>query len=321
MKKPVAVLLTILSLLAGSASARAGLQADPAAVDLGRRQQEQTVSFEVKLKNDGKAPLEILSVTADCSCTVAAPGKRTLAPGESTPLQVSVETRGYIGRLRRNVLVQASTGELTIPVDLNISLFKNWSLEPSTIIVPPSPKGQVAEVKATLQHFGDGRVELGKITCTPDWLQAVTQSEDGKNFQLKFVKPAGAPAGNYTVKVAVATNDPADPNISFNVFVPITSTLRVTPNPVVFPTVKVGQKTVREITILGWTGGGTPQLVLQLGEARLIDHENGKFRYELTVTPGAPGPFTQLMRVYDGDKLEAELPLIARAELNEEPKP
>ena len=320
MKKPAAILLLILFLFIGSVSARAGLQADPATVDLGRRQQEQTISFEVKLTNDGKAPVEILSVTADCSCTVAAPGKRTLASGESTPLQVSVETRGYIGRLRRNVLVQASTGALTIPVDLNISLFKNWSLEPSTIVMPPSPKGQVAEVKATLQHFGDVRVELGKITCTPDWLQAVPQSEDGKKFQLKFVKPADAPAGNYSVKVAIATNDPAEPNISFNVFIPITSTLRVTPNPVVFPTVKVGQKTVREITIVGWTGGGTPQLVLQLGEARLIDHENGKFRYELTVIPVAPGPFTQLMRVYDGDKLEAELPLIARAEPNEEPK-
>lgn len=320
MKKPATVLRFVLSLLAGSVPAFAGLQADPATVDLGRRQQEQTVSFEVKLLNDGKAPLEIISVTADCSCTAAAPAKRTLAPGESTPLQVSVETRGYIGRLRRNILVQSSTGDLTIPVDLNISLFKNWSLEPSTIIVPPSPKGQVAEVKATLQHFGDDRVELGKITCTPEWLQAVSKSEDGKNFQLKFIKPADAPAGNYTVKVALVTNDSAEPNISFNVFVPITSNLRVSPNPVVFPTVKAGQKTVREITIVGWTGGGTPQLVLQLGEARLVDHENGKFRYELTVTPAAPGPFTQLMRIYDGDKLEAELPLIARAEPSEETK-
>ncbi|MFT3869948.1 MAG: DUF1573 domain-containing protein [Nibricoccus sp.] len=321
MKKPVTFLSLVLFLLAGSVSMFAGLQADPAAVDLGRRQQEQTIAFEVKLVNNGKAPLEILSVRADCSCTAAAPGKRTLAPGESTPLQGSVETRGYIGRLRRNVLVQTSAGELTIPIDLNISLFKNWSLEPSTIIVPPSPKGQVAEVKATLQHFGNGRVQLGKITCAPDWLQAVSKSDDGKNFQLQFIKPADAPAGNYTVKVAVATNDSAEPNISFNVFVPITSTLRVSPNPVVFPTVKAGQKTVREITIVGWTGGGTPQLVLQLGEARLIDHENGKFRYELTVTPANPGPFTQLMRVYDGDKLEAELPLIARAEPVEAPKP
>lgn len=321
MKTPAAILLSILFLAAGSALAYAGLQADPAAIDLGRRQQEQTVALEVKLTNTGADPLEILSVTADCSCTAAAPGKRKLAPGESTPLQISVETRGYVGRLRRNVHVQASTGELTIPVDLNISLFKNWSLEPSTIVMPPSPKGQVAEVRATLQHLSEGKAELGKIVCTPDWLQAVPQSDDGKTYQLKFVKPASAPAGNYSVKVVVATTDAEDPSLSFNVFVPITSSLRVMPNPVVLPTVKAGQTSTREITIQGWSAADVPHFDLAHGQIKLLHSEGGKITCEVTVQPPSPGPLTQLLRIYDGEKLEAEIPVIVRAEPSDEAKP
>lgn len=320
MKIPATLLHALLLLGVGSASAHAGLQADPAAVDLGRRQQEQTVAFEVKLTNDGKSPLEILAVTADCSCTVAAPGQRKLAPGESTPLQVSVETRGYVGRLRRNVHVQASTGEITIPVDLSISLFKNWSLEPSTIVMPPSQKGLTAEVRAILQHTGEGKAELGKITCTPDWLQAVPQSADGKNFQLKFVKPASAPAGNYSVKVTVATTDDADPSLSFNVFVPITSALRVTPSPVILPTVKAGQVSTREITIQGWSAEEAPSFELAHGQIKILQRDAGKVICEITVQPPSPGPLTQLLRIFDGGKLEAEIPVIVRAEPTDEAK-
>lgn len=321
MKRPAAILLSALLLVAGSVGARAGLQAEPAAIDLGRRQQEQTVSFEVKLTNDGKEPLEILSVTADCSCTVAEPGKRKLAPGETTPLLVGVETRGYIGRLHRKVLVQSSAGELTLPIDLSVSLFKNWSLEPSTIVMTPSPKGQSAELRATLQYIGEGQAKLGEIACTPDWLQAVAQSDDGKTYALRFVKPASAPAGNYSVKVVVATTAAEEPSISFNVFVPITSALRVTPNPVVLPTVKAGQSSMREMIIQGWSAADAPRFELTHGQIKLLQRADGKVTCEIAVQPPAPGPLTQLLRIYDGDKLEAEIPVIVRAEPNGEAKP
>lgn len=321
MKPLSAAIALCLYLAVGSTAAWAGLAAEPAAVDLGRCQQEQTLAIQVKLTNNGTGPVDIRSVAGDCSCTAAAPGKQTLAAGESTALEIKVETRGYIGRLRRTIRVQTSDGDLTIPIDMNVTLFKNWTLEPATVVVPPSPKGQEASVRVVLQHVGATTPErLGAISCTPDWLRAESAAPEGKNFSLNFVKPADAPAGNYTVKVEVATNDPAEPRIAFNVFVPITSSLRVIPNPVVFPTVKAGQTAVREITIQGWTSSGTPQLVLTKGEARLLGHEDGKFRYELTVTPGAPGPFTQLLRIYDGEKLEAELPLIARSEPDDKAK-
>jgi len=35
------------------------------------------------------------------------------------------------------------------------------------------------------------------------------------------------------------------------------------------------------------------------------------------VQPPSPGPLTQLLRIYDGEKLEAEIPVIVRAEPNE----
>jgi hypothetical protein len=308
--KPALISLLLLVV----ADLRAQLKSEPAALDLGQRKQEQVVISEVKLSNAGSTTIEITGVFADCSCTVATPEKRLLAPGESTPMKISIETRAYQGAIHRNVRVQTSVGELIIPIELTVSLYKSWLLEPATIVMPPSQKGHEASMLVALKYSGDGKATLGKISCTPAWLEVVPSGADGIMYSLKFVKKADAPAGNHTVKVVVETSDPEESSLTFNVFVPITSALRIMPNPAVLPTVKVGQPTVREIVVHGWNGTDDPRLELTLGQAKILGREGDKVRFEISVTPPAPGPLTQLLRIYDGDKLEAEIPVILRAE-------
>jgi hypothetical protein len=319
---PYLIRLPVLFLLlvVAGADLRAQLKADPTALTLGTHQQEQTVNAEVKLTNSGSTALEITGVMADCSCTAATPEKHTLGPGESTSLKISIGTRSYDGVLHRNVHVQTSDGEITIPIELTVSLFKFWQLNPSTIIIPPSKKGQEGDTTVALQYIGSGKAELGKIVSTPDWLEVVPTNVGKGLFRLRFIKHADTPAGNYTVRVVVQTSDPVEPSLAFNVFVPISSSLRVVPNPVVLPTVKVGQATTREITIQGWTGPVAPRLELTRGEVKALVREDEKYRFELSVTPDFPGPFTQLLRIYDEQKLEAEIPIILRAEPIEKTK-
>ena len=278
------------------------------------------MTAEVTLTNAGNGPLEIVAVTADCSCTAATPDKRTLAPSESTPLKISVQTRSYLGTLHRNVRVQTSAGELTIPIELIVSPYKSWQLEPAVALIPPSPKGREAKLQIALKYLGAEKMSVSKIVCTPSWLDASATSEDGKTFTIALVKPADAPAGNHSVKLVVETSDKGEPLLTLNVFVPVTSDTRITPNPVVLPTVKVGQPTTREIVIHGWTGSGEPRLELSLGQARKLESEGGRLHFEVAITPVAPGPFTQLLRIYDGEKLETEIPVLLRAEPSDSAK-
>jgi hypothetical protein len=303
-----------LFLLVVVGEARAQLKAGPSSLNLGRRQQQQSVAAEVMLTNAGSGPLEITGVNSGCSCTVATPEKRLLAPGESTPLKIVVETRTYQGLVHRNVHVQTSAGELSIPIEVTVSLFKSWQLNPAVIVLPPSQKGRAATMAVTLEYTGGDKAGLGKIVSTPAWLEATATSADGKVFSINFVKRPEAPAGNHTVKVVVESSDQTEPQLTFNVFVPVTSDLRVTPNPVVLPTIKVGQSASHEIVINGWSGTAEPRLELNQGQARKLEQESGRFRFEIVITPAAPGPLTQLLRIYDGESLEAEVPVIVRAE-------
>jgi len=298
----------------------AQLTADPASLNLGRQPQEKSVNAEVNLTNTGSEPLEILAVTADCSCTVATLEKRKLSPGESTPLKISVETRAYQGQLHRNIHVQTSAGEVTLPIELTVSLYKSWALSPSVVVLPPSQKGREATLTVALQYTGADKASLGKITCVPSWLTATATSQDGKTFLIALVKRADAPSGNHTVKVTVETSDPVEPQLTFNVFVPISSVLRITPNPVVLPTVKVGQPAMREIVIHGWGKVSEPRLELARGSVRLLEREGERLHFEINVTPEVSGPLTQLLRIYDGQSLEAEIPVILRAEPSDRTK-
>ena len=306
-------LFSLLFVVVGG-EAHAQLKAEPALLDLGRHQQEQVVDAEVQLTNAGSAPLEIVGVVADCSCTAATPEKRALAPGESTPLKITVETRAYQGVLHRDIHVQTSAGELTVPIKLSVSLYKSWTLTPSVIVLPPSLKGREATLPVSLQYTGGEKVAVGKIVSSQPWLDATATSGDGKTFTLTLVKRAEAPAGNHSVKVVVETSDPTEPQLTLSIFIPVTSLLRITPNPVVLPTVKVGQPASREIVIHGWSEVDEPRLELSQGTARKLTREGGQVHFEISVTPGMPGPLTQLLRIYHGESLEAEIPVILRAE-------
>jgi hypothetical protein len=88
----------------------------------------------------------------------------------------------------------------------------------------------------------------------------------------------------------------------------------------VLPTVKVGQPTTREIVIRGWSGAAEPRLELSLGQAEKREREGDLRHFEISITPATPGPFTQLLRIYDGEKLEAEIPVLLRAESSESAK-
>src|SRR4051812_44975990 len=103
-------LLIVAAALICAVDLRAQLKAEPASLDLGRQKQEQVARGEVKLVNTGTESVDITEVTADCSCTAGDPDKKTLAPGESTRLAISVETRSYEGELKRRVHVETTKG-------------------------------------------------------------------------------------------------------------------------------------------------------------------------------------------------------------------
>jgi hypothetical protein len=317
--------------------ADAQVKAEPARVDLGKLKQDVTSTAEVQLINAGTQSIELTGASADCGCTVATLKTKTLAVGEHTPLAISVQTRNYQGIIHRTVRVQTSAGELAIPVDMMVIPYENWTITPSTVVMPTSVKGKEASIQVTLQYTGDAKAEIGKISCVPAWIDVTASTEDGKKFTANFAKKPDAPAGSHSIKVTLETNDPVDPQLTINVFLPISTSadaaknsggtsptkliaLRVVPSPIILPTVTVGQTSTHEFTVQGWRGAAAPRIELPRAQVKLIRRDADELAYEISFTPTRPGPAMPVMRVFDGEKLELEVPVIVRAERSESAK-
>jgi uncharacterized cupredoxin-like copper-binding protein len=73
--------------------------------DFGTVTEGEMLEHEFTIRNDGASPLIIKDVMTSCGCTVAAPEKTALEPGESAGLLVEFDTKNRRGRTTRTITV------------------------------------------------------------------------------------------------------------------------------------------------------------------------------------------------------------------------
>jgi hypothetical protein len=127
-KGRVALGLALLVAAAAAAGERAPggprIRVEPEGFDFGRTLPNRTLSKEFSIRNFGDKDLFIEGVSTSCGCTVADGYARTVKPGGTTPLRVTLETRSYSGKVERQVLVRsndATTPVLTLRVTATVA--------------------------------------------------------------------------------------------------------------------------------------------------------------------------------------------------------
>ncbi|PTY08603.1 hypothetical protein DB347_03235 [Opitutaceae bacterium EW11] len=298
---------------ATTTTARADVKAAPASLDFGRARQEKTLTSTVTLTNAGEKPVEILRVGADCSCTAVSTKTGTLAPGETATVNVSFETRSYQGEVVRRVLVQTSEGDVLIPVKALVSAYDDWMLGAPMAVFAASNKGAPAEAAITVSYIGSGKAEITGARASVPWITAALEkTPDGT--KLRLTKHPEAPAGNHQPKITLSTTDPHEGELSVPVFASVYSNLNVKPNPVLLPMTPVGKTVNIPLTLSMWEAKQDPRFELEGGEASVSERDGRDVLAKLSMTPKTAGTTTRLLRIYAGDSLEAEVPVIVRAE-------
>jgi len=81
---------------------------EPTSFDFGKALQNKSLQKEFSVRNYGSEVLTIDGVATTCGCTAALTESKTVKPGGSTPLRVTLDTRTYSGRLVRKVIVRSN---------------------------------------------------------------------------------------------------------------------------------------------------------------------------------------------------------------------
>lgn len=99
------------------------IRVEPEGFDFGKALPDKTLRKEFVLRNFGAGDLVIEDVKTTCGCTAAITAESRVPPGGSTRLQVTFETRSYVGRVERQVLVRSNdpkTPLLTVKVSATV---------------------------------------------------------------------------------------------------------------------------------------------------------------------------------------------------------
>lgn len=87
---------------------------DPYDWDFGQVRQGEILQHTFILKNDSPETLKIKEVHTSCGCTLSEIKKKILSPGESTELEVKLNTKDYSGSLQQYIYVH--TDNLDNPI-------------------------------------------------------------------------------------------------------------------------------------------------------------------------------------------------------------
>ena len=293
---------------------RADLKPEPAEIDLGRVHQNATLTREVTLTNNGSQPVHITRVLTDCACTAAEPGTTDLAPGTSTKLKITAESRMYQGETQQFVRVRSNRGEAVISVKMNVAPYGDWDVDPSPLVLNPSKKSEEITGEITATYVGTGRAKITRVTSDADWLSAkIGPGPDSRSFAITVRKSAAAPVGNPTALLDLVSSDPAQTPIRIAVVALVTPTVRVTPNLISLPVVKPGETARANFRVVGWEGPVPPSVFASVGEARATGQEGADYLFEIVVTPKDAGTSTQQLQICQGKVVQLEVPYIVRA--------
>ncbi len=97
------------------------ISVEPEAFDFGKALQNKVLHKDFVIRNIGTQDLVIDRVSTTCGCTVAAGYAKLVKPGQSTNMDVQLQTRTYNGRLERKVLVR-SNDKARDPLELKVQV-------------------------------------------------------------------------------------------------------------------------------------------------------------------------------------------------------
>ena len=106
----VVALLAVLPALAVAERAPS-IAVEPEQFDFGAVRQQSRVSKQFRIRNFGSLPLSIERISASCGCSAWQLEQGEIAPGQSSELRVSLDTRDDVGRVERTVLIESNDPE------------------------------------------------------------------------------------------------------------------------------------------------------------------------------------------------------------------
>jgi hypothetical protein len=228
---------------------------DSTSHDFGAVARGADVQHRFKVTNLYKEDVQISNVTASCGCTSPRFNNTPIKTGESTYVDVTMDTNKFQHEKSSTVTVtfaQPQFATITIPVKVYIRT--DVVLTPGSINFGAVDLGAGQERKVELTYAGDPNWAITKVVTNNDYLKAQVKETMRQNGQVGYDLIVGlspkAPVGYLRQQIMLSTNDQAG-QIPVLVEGRIESDVTVTPNVVQLGSVTPGTAKVQTVILRG----------------------------------------------------------------------
>lgn len=136
---------------------------DQTVIDMGTISNSEPTQHIVKIRNEGRAPLRILSVQGSCPCITGRMDKTTILPGGTGDLIIELDPNRdvYSFAFQKSVTVRSNDPSLDfILLDVHGKIDPEFTIEPTMFDFGIVPKGQTVEKTILLRQMQEAPVEL-----------------------------------------------------------------------------------------------------------------------------------------------------------------
>ncbi len=235
--KTVLRMMTVAGALAGwAADAAPILECENAVFEFGTVENTELVKHTFVIKNAGDKPLEIRSIRPTCGCTITDTKPRTVAPGLSTQIPVTLNLKGRRGRQIKNIVVTSNDPKRsTMQLRFDGTATSVIDVQPVSISFGVLPEGVLPPGKFTrtisVSTTRDEPFEITKVLSSRQLVDTeIKVIEAGKKYEVKVTAKGEAKQGVFRETLNIQTTSKAMPNISVPVIATVRGQLTIIPN-------------------------------------------------------------------------------------------
>jgi hypothetical protein len=223
--------------------------------DFGSVQRGPLLTHHYRLTNTSQQQVHIAGARVSCGCVAAQAVKDTLAPGESTSIYATMDSRRFTGAKQVTIFVSFDRPTWQ-EVQLSISAYgrDDLAMDAEGISFGAVSRGGASTAKMNITLRQANWAVQGASSESAFVIPKVRELSRNQNevvYEVSAELKPGLPVGKWTTDIQLTTNSPVAPKITVPAAVEIRPALSISPGEVTFNPTQVGQQSESKFVVKG----------------------------------------------------------------------
>jgi hypothetical protein len=307
----------------GRAATWADSMFDELSKDFGSVPRGPMLSHPFRVTNNTQQTVVIGGIRVSCGCVTATAQTGMLAPGQSTVIFTTMDTRRFSGVKTVTIFVS-----LTAPRSEEVRLWVQANSRDDVTVTPEAISfGQIKRASqptgsVNVIFLGGSQWSITGVQCDSNYVRAqsveVSRNFNEVTYKVSAHLRSDAPVGRWFTDIWLSTNNPATPRVRVPLTVEIESALTVSPAVVDLGQPKVGGQVERRVIVRGVSPfkitdirGGDDQVKVR----DTMPESKPLHVLAVTLQPSKTGDWTRSLHIVTDLKDESEIEFQAKAHI------